>query len=91
MTAIGATLLFILGPMELVAGAVFAEIRSEWLNLEESQQREELSDAILYRRARKAPLVGGFECEAGSGHTSSALLERKLVICLYEGKVEHLP
>lgn len=64
--------------MELLAGAFLAEIRSEWLQLEEPQQREELSDAVLYWSSGEAPFIARFKCEAGSGNTRGALLEKGL-------------
>ena len=60
--------------MQLRAWARFAHVACKWPNFEESQQRKQLSDAVLQRRAGQTPFVIGLERKTRLGGCRLATL-----------------
>lgn len=75
VSAFSASLLRVLGPVELLAFALFTEITGEWTNFQKPQEREELANSVLDRSTRETPLVFSFQRETGAGNTRGTLLE----------------
>ncbi len=62
-------------PMELGAIAHGAHVRGEGPHLQEAQERKELADAVLQRRAGEAPAEVGLQLETGLGRAAAPTLE----------------
>jgi hypothetical protein len=50
--ASSASFLGILGPVELLALALFAEVASKGSDFKKAQERKEFTDSVLHRRSR---------------------------------------
>jgi hypothetical protein len=74
MVAVFATILFVHIPIESRAWTLLAKVAGERTDVEETDKREELADAVLQWGSRQAPFVICLESKASLGTSSSSLL-----------------